>query len=346
MQQRRSVVFAVAMAVTLILGACSGTTSPTPAASTPAAATATAAAPSASGPAASPSAATVTAGAGGTLTIGLYQTFTSFFPWSETGSGGDSLSMQLQWDQLASYDEKGEAQMRLADSITASSDAKTWTIKLKPNLMWSDGTPLTSKDVIFSWKLGANPKMSYNSGLWSNVVGMTDWQKGPDFSKDFTGITAPDDQTIVFQLINPNAAFESVLLNFRNFILPSAAILAAAPNIYTLDNKGVWALPFWQAPTVGEGPYQWSQTQTGQFMSFKPNPHWREWRARVHLGDHQARSVPGGGGGPVAVRRHRPGGRDAQRHHRSHRSRVPDGHGAGALPGPDRLQQLGRLSLQ
>jgi peptide/nickel transport system substrate-binding protein len=275
MTQRRSVMFTIAVAATVLLGACSNSASPSPAAPTATPPAATAGASSASpATAASPSGG-VTAGAGGTLTFGLYQTFTSFFPWSETGSGGDSLSMQLHWDQLASYDEKNLPQMRLADSITSSADAKTWTVKLKSGLMWSDGSPLTSKDVIFSWKLGANPKMSYNSGLWTNVVGMTDWQKGPDYSKDFTGITAPDDQTIVFQLIQPNAAFESVLLNFRNFILPQAAVLAAAPKVFTLDNKGIWALPFWQSPTIGEGPYIWDKTQTGQFMSYKPNPHWR-----------------------------------------------------------------------
>jgi len=284
MDHRRWPLLSAAASVTLILAACGSTASPSPAAvqsSAPgsagpsAVASAPASAAANASAAASGAPASVTAGAGGTMTIGLYQNFTSFFPWSESGTGGDSLSMQLQWDMLAAYDDKGAVQMRLADSITASPDAKTWTIKLKPNLKWSDGSPLTSKDVIFSWKLGANPKMSYNSGLWTNVVGMTDWQKGPDFSKDFTGITAPDDQTVVFQLINPNSAFESTLLNFRNFILPSAAILAAAPNIYTLDNKGVWALPYWQQPTVGVGPYIWDKTETGQFMSYKPNPSWR-----------------------------------------------------------------------
>ncbi len=268
MERRPSALFAIAAAAFLLVSACSPAPSANPGASAPT--TASAPAPSAAAPSSG-----ITAGAGGTLTMGLYQDFTSFFPWSESGTGGDSLSMQLHWDQLAAYDEAGAVQMRLADSITSSSDAKTWTIKLKPNLKWSDGSPLTSKDVIFSWKLGANPKQSYNSGLWTGVVGMTDWQKGPDYSKDFTGITAPDDQTIIFQLTNANSAFESVLLNFRNFILPSAAVLAVAPNVFTLDNKGIWALPFWQGPTVGEGPYLWDKTQTGQFMQYKPNPNWR-----------------------------------------------------------------------
>jgi hypothetical protein len=72
--------------------------------------------------------------------------------------------------------------------------------------------------------------------------GVTDWQKGPDFTKPIPGITAPDDLTVVFQLVEPNAAFEATLLNFRNYILPSKQILAISPDIHTLDNKGIWAL--------------------------------------------------------------------------------------------------------
>src|SRR5918996_1758124 len=64
---------------------------------------------------------------GGTLTAHLYQQYTSFYPWSESGTGGDSMVMELQWDFLAAYDETGTPQMRLAESIEPSADAKTWT---------------------------------------------------------------------------------------------------------------------------------------------------------------------------------------------------------------------------
>jgi peptide/nickel transport system substrate-binding protein len=205
----------------------------------------------------------------------LYQEYTSFDPQSDAGTGGDSLAMQLQWDFLAAYDEKAQPQMRLADSITPSPDAKTWTVKLKPGLTWSDGTPLTSQDVLFSWKLTANPVQSRNSGLWLEVQGMKEWQDAKDFSKDFTGITAPDDSTVVFQLKDSNAAFMGTLLNFRNYILPKKALEAASPNIYGLSQKDMWALPFWQAPTVGVGPYLWQKTESGQFLEFAPNPKWR-----------------------------------------------------------------------
>jgi peptide/nickel transport system substrate-binding protein len=214
-------------------------------------------------------------GASGTLTMHLYQNFTSFDPQSDAGTGGDSLAMQLQWDFLAAYDEKNQPQMRLAESITPSADAKTWTIKLKQGVTWSDGTPFTADDVIFSWKLTANPTQSRNAGLWLNVLGMPEWEKGKDLSKDFTGITAPDPNTVVFQLISPNAAFIGTLLNFRNYILPKKALLAASPNIYGLSQKDMWALPFWQSPSVGIGPYLWQKTESGQFLQFAPNPKWR-----------------------------------------------------------------------
>jgi ABC-type transport system substrate-binding protein len=129
--------------------------------------------------------------------------------------------------------------------------------------------------VLFSWKENANPNHSYNSGLWTNVVGVTEWQEAGDFSADIEGITAPDDTTVVFQLIEPNAAFLGTLLNFRNYILPEHAVTAAAPDIASLSQDAVWALPYWQAPTVGLGPYNWERTEVGQFLSFLPNPAWR-----------------------------------------------------------------------
>src|SRR4029453_16908357 len=194
---------------------------PASAPSSPAATTS--AAPASSAPASSAPA------TGGTLTAHLYQAFTSFYPWSESGTGGDSIVTELQWDQLAAYDDKGSPSMRLADSIEPNADATTWTVKLKPGITGSDGTPFTSKDVIFTWKLNASPNHSPNAALWTEVTGVKAWQDAKDFAADIPGITAPHDSTVFFQLDAPNAAFLSTLLNFRNYILPEKAILSAAP---------------------------------------------------------------------------------------------------------------------
>ena len=180
--------------------------------------------------------------------------------------------MALQWDQLAIYDDQGNVQYRLAESITPSADATEYTIKLRPDITWSDGSPLTVDDVIFTWKINANPNQSYNGGIWAEVVGHKAWVDGGDFSADIEGITSPDPQTIVFKLEGPNGAFLSTLLNFRNYILPSKQILAAAPDIHTLNQADTWALPYWQSPDVALGPYKWLKTEVDQFIEFDANP--------------------------------------------------------------------------
>src|SRR5579862_1717093 len=48
----------------------------------------------------------------------------------------------------------------LAASWTNSPDGKTWTFKLRKNLRWSDGAPLTAADVAFTWNdVIYNPKI-------------------------------------------------------------------------------------------------------------------------------------------------------------------------------------------
>ena len=48
----------------------------------------------------------------------------------------------------------------LAESWTNSPDGKTWTFKLRKNLRWSDGAPLTADDVVFTWNdVIYNPKI-------------------------------------------------------------------------------------------------------------------------------------------------------------------------------------------
>src|SRR3954453_13949709 len=57
----------------------------------------------------------------------------------------------LQYEQLVGKAAKDFAPVPgLATSWKASDDGKTWTYKLRPNMKWSDGRPLTSDDVAFT----------------------------------------------------------------------------------------------------------------------------------------------------------------------------------------------------
>src|SRR5476651_1452138 len=47
----------------------------------------------------------------------------------------------------------------LAESWTNAPDGRTWTFKLRKNMRWSDGEPLTADDVIFTWDIIYNPEI-------------------------------------------------------------------------------------------------------------------------------------------------------------------------------------------
>ena len=77
-----------------------------------------------------------------------------------------------------------------------SADLKTWTFKLRPGLLWSDGQPLTAEDVDFSWRLWTNPKFPAFSTVGFNLI------TGADIS--------PDKLSITFHLSIPFSPFISI----------------------------------------------------------------------------------------------------------------------------------------
>ena len=57
------------------------------------------------------------------------------------------------------------------------------TFTIQPGAAWGDGTPITTKDVLFTWEVGKHPQ----SGITNSQM----------FAKDIAGITAVDDKTFV-----------------------------------------------------------------------------------------------------------------------------------------------------
>ena len=69
---------------------------------------------------------------------------------------GESSASQIAsniFNSLLKYDKNLELTGELAQSWEVSSDQKTITFHLKPNLKWADGEPLTSEDVLFTWQV-------------------------------------------------------------------------------------------------------------------------------------------------------------------------------------------------
>ena len=152
----------------------------------------------------------------------------------------------------------------LAESIDVSPDATQYTFHLHQNAAFSDGTPLTSKDVLFTFQRALDQR---TGSIWTarlaGIQGAAEY--GSQQAETVSGLTAPDDYTVVFTLSAPDAAFLTILADFCGLgILPEHILGTVAPE--ELVNNA-----FNLAPTVGAGPYAFVQYQTDQYAELKAN---------------------------------------------------------------------------
>jgi peptide/nickel transport system substrate-binding protein len=146
------------------------------------------------------------------------------------------------YNTLLKFDEANYPKVKgdLAQSWTMTPDGLIYTFKLKPNIKFHDGTPLTSTDVKASYERIARPPkgvVSIRSAAYS----------------DISSIETPDPQTVVFKLKARNA---SMLTNFASpwDCIYSAAKLKQDPN-FPLKN------------VMGTGPFK--------FVEHAAGAHWR-----------------------------------------------------------------------
>ncbi|HJW75000.1 MAG TPA: ABC transporter substrate-binding protein, partial [Thermoleophilia bacterium] len=95
----------------------------------------------------------------------------------------------------------------LAEEVSPSADALTWTVRLKEGLEFHDGKTVTADDVIFSFQRILDPK---------------DLKAGAEFLQGLkpSGLKKLDDRTVEFGLDQPNAVFDSGLSYYQNTIVP------------------------------------------------------------------------------------------------------------------------------
>jgi peptide/nickel transport system substrate-binding protein len=180
---------------------------------------------------------------GGSFTEGLVGTPKHINPLLAQINDVDRDLSSLIYPGLMKYNSEGKLEPALAGSYTVSEDGLTYTFKLRENLKWHDGEPITADDVIFTILTAQNP--DYDSFQRQN------WQ-GIDVSK-------LDNQTVIFKLKNKYAQFPS---NTTLGILPKHIWENIKPSNFALSEMNI-------KPTVGAGPYKFSKIKRDQFGNIK-----------------------------------------------------------------------------
>lgn len=178
--------------------------------------------------------------AGDSAVVGIAYEPESLSPLLGYGKDGNSKI----FDGLLAFD----ADMRLKPALAValpevSADGLTYTYKLRKGVKFSDGTPFTAKDVVFTYRTILDKK--------TNNASKTEL----DALKD---VKAAGDDTVVFTLKYPYAAFAE------------RTVLGIAPE-HIAAKQDVNSGPFTTRP-IGTGPYVLTDWSKGEKISFKANP--------------------------------------------------------------------------
>lgn len=168
----------------------------------------------------------------------------------------------ILFPSLLAINESGELEPYFATSHEISEDGKTVTYHLNENAKWTDGTPVTSADVAFTFTSMSQKDFTGTGAANTDALkGVSEYREGA--SDTVSGITTPDDYTVVLE-------FETVApASFTR--LSTIGILA----------KHIWSeIPWqeWETQTeliqnpVGFGPYSLEEYEEGQTVSMKANP--------------------------------------------------------------------------
>lgn len=186
--------------------------------------------------------------------------FTPYF----TQVGYDGNVNSVLYTPLVQVDPSGLPVPGLAERWEISEDELTYTFYLREGLKYSDGSPMTTADVEFTWTLLHDPSYDgINNVVETGIQGGQDYKEGK--ADSISGIQVIDDRTISVTLEEKNATALTVL---------GGQILSKA--YYGKDYKfgDLDYIKNLHANPITNGPYKLEKFIPGQEVRFVANEHY------------------------------------------------------------------------
>jgi peptide/nickel transport system substrate-binding protein len=156
---------------------------------------------------------------------------------------------------LGLVDAQGMPRPYLAERLPQL-DTETWqvfpdgrmetTFVLKPNLVWQDGTALTSEDFTFAWRVYSSPQVGVASASPQNMI---------------EEVTAPDAATV---RIRWNRPYRDAGTLAEDAFPPLPRHLLE--DVFRQNPEGLASQPFWTRDYVGAGPFRLARWEPGSFI--------------------------------------------------------------------------------
>jgi len=160
-----------------------------------------------------------------------------------------------------------------ADNGGLTNEGRTITLKLRDDIVWSDGEPITSADFKFTYDMLMSDKNAVNTRSPYDQI---------------ESFETPDAQTVVITFPDPYAPWLALLFSGSTSGTPIIPQHILQP---VFDAEGTLDTAAWnKAPTVGCGPFVFDEWQSGSFARFVANDNY--WLGRPKLDELFFQFVP------------------------------------------------------
>src|SRR5918992_2765837 len=156
------------------------------------------------------------------------------------------------FDGLTRFTAEAKLEPGLAERWEVSPDGMTYTFHLRRGVKFHNGTPFVARQVVRSWQRVLDPAVRGGRG-WPlyPIRGARDYAEGR--GQTISGLTAPNDSTVVVALTEPFAIFPKLLA------MPVAAIV---PDSVPAN--------FGERP-IGTGPWKFAEWRHDDYLLFARN---------------------------------------------------------------------------
>jgi ABC-type transport system substrate-binding protein len=169
-------------------------------------------------------------------------------------------------DALVDLDKDFNVTPGAAESWDVSEDGLTWSFHLRPDQVWSDGTPLTAHDWVATYQYLADPEHAWDFAWFYNGV-IQNWEQviAGELPKEELGVAAPDDLTFQITTSKPFPP------------LPGMMKFGWTLQKKALEEHG----PFYNndpATSVSSGPFVLESFEVGKQVVLTANPTYNGYR--------------------------------------------------------------------
>ncbi|HET6503005.1 MAG TPA: ABC transporter substrate-binding protein [Amycolatopsis sp.] len=168
---------------------------------------------------------------------------------------------RMTWEYLTPPSaEDNTPSQALATGWTTAADKLTWTFTIRQGIRWSDGQPMTAKDIAYTY----NRIMTDKAAQEANGT----------YVENFDTVTAPDDATLVIKTRKPQASMTAIDIPVVPEHIWSKIADITDPATDSLAVVG-----------IGDGPFLITEYRPNQLIRLKANPDY--WRGKPKIDELQ-----------------------------------------------------------